>query len=472
MHQTDICIKFAWNQVMQISVFHCISSKDVEETHAHPFVSTHYSRMAEEEWMVHPAFEMDGGNESLSIAAAAAYNVTVEEEDTWAQQQQEEEDSMRLKTVCIFWFEGVLVPVAGSAGLLGNVLSVMVLQSKDLDLTASFVNLLTTLCVFDSLFIVCVNLFYTLPIHSELYETELIPYLTPVLLPLVHIVLTGSVYTVVAVAVERYWIICGGGGGGGQQQQTGKRFVLAIVVFSSVYNINKFFEVSVEYATVEREVWNETYSAHHWVNVSQAQVAITSLRADPDYLKAIIIANFVVMVIVPLVILSACHVLTYRKIRENTRRHNAISSHQRRDDAMAMLFFIIIFFFVLCHSGKFVLNFYEISQVFYDEEDKRWPLWAFLLTRVNHFLLVINSSVNFFIYCFRDAKFRDTLIKLLGLKRCWESSPVTAATAAATARIGSSLGSATDTTRAETIELVSKASSKRQNGDKRNTSMV
>ena len=31
---------------------------------------------------------------------------------------------------------------------------------------------------------------------------------TPILLPAIHIALTGSVYAVVAVAVERYIIIC------------------------------------------------------------------------------------------------------------------------------------------------------------------------------------------------------------------------------------------------------------------------
>ncbi len=383
------------------------------------------------------------------------------------QDEEEEEDStLRLKSLCIFWFEGILVPAAGGVGILGNILCILVLQLKDLDLASSFVNLLTTLCVFDSLFIAAVNLFYTLPIHSEFYESELIPYLTPALLPLVHIVLTGSVYSVVAVAVERYWIICDplGRGVGHHQHQSGCKFVAAIVAFSAVYNINKFFEVSVGYPIVEQEVWNDTTSQYDLVNVTKAVVAITRLRANPDYLKASIISNFVVMVILPLAILSVCHILTYRKIKENTQRHNAISSHQRRDDAMAMLFFIIIFFFVVCHSGKFVLNFYEISQVFYDEKDKKWPLWAFLLTRVNHFLLIINSSVNFFIYCFRDAKFRNALISLLALKKPF-SFPLTSEAT----RNNNSLENATNAT-TETIELVAK--DRKQNGSTRTTSVV
>ena len=109
----------------------------------------------------------------------------------------------QLKVTVMFWFEGFLVPIVGSIGLLGNTLSILVLLCRDLDLKASFRNLLVTLCVFDMLFIVAVNLFYSVPIHSDWYEINMIPYLTPLLLPLIHIVLTGSVYSVVAVAVER-----------------------------------------------------------------------------------------------------------------------------------------------------------------------------------------------------------------------------------------------------------------------------
>ena len=121
------------------------------------------------------------------------------------------------------------------------------------------------------------------------------------------------------------------------------------------------------------------------------------------------------MVAIPLIALIFCHTLTLKAVREINKRHNAISSHQRRDNAMATLFFIIILFFIVCHSGKFVLNLYEVYTIFADKDNLEWPLWAFVLTRVNHLLLVFNSSINFFIYCFRDAKFRSELILLLNL---------------------------------------------------------
>ena len=44
---------------------------------------------------------------------------------------------------------------------------------------------------------------YCLPNISSLYRETMFPRMLPVLLPLIHITLTGSVYTTIAVACER-----------------------------------------------------------------------------------------------------------------------------------------------------------------------------------------------------------------------------------------------------------------------------
>jgi hypothetical protein len=143
-----------------------------------------------------------------------------------------------LKGNCIWWFEGFFVPILGSIGILGNVLSILVLTKRDLDLKSSFANLICTLCLFDILFIVTVILFYSLPIHFEFYEEEIIPYFTPALLPLIHIALTGSVYAVVAVAAERYFIICNPFNSSNQGRDS--PIVLQFFYLFSIFFLNRF----------------------------------------------------------------------------------------------------------------------------------------------------------------------------------------------------------------------------------------
>ena len=85
----------------------------------------------------------------------------------------------------------------------------------------------------------------------------------------------------------------------------GTRYIAPIVVGSVVYNLNKFFEVAVAYEVLPSE-------DDPSVNVTRAKVAITGLRDNPDYTKAVIILNFFFMVVAPLVLLSFCHFKTLR----------------------------------------------------------------------------------------------------------------------------------------------------------------
>ena len=81
-------------------------------------------------------------------------------------------------------------------GLPGNIICVWALAKKDVELKPSFANLLKSLSIFDSIFLACVTLQFSLPKLSEDFLLWVTPYSTPYTLVLMHISLTGSVYTV------------------------------------------------------------------------------------------------------------------------------------------------------------------------------------------------------------------------------------------------------------------------------------
>ena len=121
--------------------------------------------------------------------------------------------------------------------LAGNLLCVWAFNKKDVELKRSFANLLNCLAIFDSLFLTCLLLQYSLPTLSEHYlvciapfvytkncfssdnsfslksnsssakavncllKVWLLPHVTPVTLPIMHITQTASVYTVI---IENY----------------------------------------------------------------------------------------------------------------------------------------------------------------------------------------------------------------------------------------------------------------------------
>ena len=65
--------------------------------------------------------------------------------------------------------------------------------------------------------------------------------------------------------------------------------------------------------------------------------------------------------------------------------------------ALAKVSLTIVLIFILCHSVKWIPNIYELLRL--SSQDKRqWPHWIESVTHVAHFLMSLNSSVNFYVY--------------------------------------------------------------------------
>ena len=65
---------------------------------------------------------------------------------------------------------------------------------------------------------------------------------------------------------------------------------------------------------------------------------------------------------------------------------------------MATLLSSIVVVFLCCHSTKLVTNTFEAYQMIYYWLLVVWPPWAEVLSRLNHFMLAVNASVNILIY--------------------------------------------------------------------------
>ena len=78
-----------------------------------------------------------------------------------------------------------------------------------MDQKSSFLKLISTLAIFDCLCIMFNIFLFSAPLLSETYRHQVFPHLLPWLLPLAQISLTGSVYTILAVAIERFCCVSG-----------------------------------------------------------------------------------------------------------------------------------------------------------------------------------------------------------------------------------------------------------------------
>ena len=66
---------------------------------------------------------------------------------------------------------------------------------------------------------------------------------------------------------------------------------------------------------------------------------------------------------------------------------------------LAKISIIIAAVFLTFHSVKWIPNIYELIQrIQSDMEEIPWPDWIENVTTVSHFLILLNSSVNYYIY--------------------------------------------------------------------------
>ena len=318
-----------------------------------------------------------------------------------------------------FWVEGVGIPLVSSFGLLGNLISILIFQnrSQGLDLNPNFSQLLICLAVFDSLFLVFVNSIFSVSALMLPEQSYIQMQATPYLIPLASMALTGSVYSVLAITVERYISL----NHINQRLWNGKFYICIIVLFSVTFNLVKFFELTLE--IIDDPIYHEELDISENVmeeeeNVPEYELKATWLRTHPIYyLSYYLIGNFLFMNLLPMVVLLVLNYSIYRTFTRLSQIQESTTTCQTGNLTMAGLLFSIVIVFICCHSPKLALNVFEGAQMIYFGSLVYWPEWANNLTYINHLMLVINSSINILIYAAKDAKFRRTLISILRCKK-------------------------------------------------------
>ena len=134
---------------------------------------------------------------------------------------------------------------------------------------------------------------YSLPMLSESFSVWVLPLVTPFTVPIIHISLTGSVYSVLAVATERFITVCfpftqctmcGGLG-----------YILPILLFSVGYNLSKFWEIETYHVPYEEWMVHENGTNISTLTIYPVNNA-TELRQDPLYQEYVVfVLNFVMM---------------------------------------------------------------------------------------------------------------------------------------------------------------------------------
>ena len=99
----------------------------------------------------------------------------------------------------------------------------------------------------------------------------------------------------------------------------------------------------------------------------EVRLAICSsdLRDDTNYVRYyILLANFIVMALLPLLIMSVLNTLLYKAVRRsgNIQARRSLRRNHR-DKSIALILIGIVIVFAFCNAFRIIINLYEVSYI-------------------------------------------------------------------------------------------------------------
>ena len=118
------------------------------------------------------------------------------------------------------------------------------------------------------------------------------------------------------------------------------------------------------------------------------------------------------------------HESSCRKTNHECPKTDDTETRRKDEDKMAIIFLVIISSFMFCHLPRVAMDVHEIATLadstFCAEHKMRnpFPAWSFIIIYISNFCLVINATMNMFIYCFMSVSFRQEVCEVLENFKC------------------------------------------------------
>ncbi|XP_030571590.1 FMRFamide receptor [Drosophila novamexicana] len=306
-----------------------------------------------------------------------------------------------------FWVCGVILNIVGVLGILGNVISMIILSRPQMRSSINY--LLTGLARCDTMLIISSMLLFGIPsIYPYTgqffgYYNYVYPFISPAMFPIGMIAQTASIYMTFTVTLERYVAVCHPLRARALcTYGRAKIYFIVCVCFALAYNMPRFWEV----LTVSYQLPNSTDVLHC--------VRPSPLRRNPTYINIYIHwCYLIVNYIIPFLTLAILNCLIYRQVKRANRERQRLSRSEKREIGLATMLLCVVIVFFMLNFLPLVLN---ISEAFYSVIDHK-------VTKVSNLLITINSSVNFLIYIIFGEKFKRIFLLIFFKRRLSRDQP-------------------------------------------------
>ena len=336
--------------------------------------------------------------------------------------------------------EGIILISVGIIGIVGNLVAIPYFGRR-IPRQHTFYTLLTCLSICDLVVVINGILLYGLPKVSDNYYMKTYIPIAPYVFPTFEIGCTGGIYFTMAISIERYFVVCRPFWYLAQSVSS-KVYTIPIFCFAIIYNFPKFFEIravpyivtsnnlsstnvenSVQEETNIIDIENEEYSLISGYTVEPTELRKNTLYYGIYHIGCEVIFQF----IIPLLLLFIANLsilmelvkfgstpmdISMEEANHNITAHQHSTPQRSRKNQVdrAKVTLLICGIFIFCHLFKWVLNIYELyircKNYSLSEEEKEEIIneseWFGTVINISNTLVVLNSSINFYVYVLKD----------------------------------------------------------------------
>ncbi|KAK3086740.1 hypothetical protein FSP39_022705 [Pinctada imbricata] len=302
-----------------------------------------------------------------------------------------------------FYVWGIIANVIAAYGIAGNIMSIIVLRHRMMRNSTSYY--LISLAVYDIGVLLSMSLFLAIPtIYLE--KGHLADYyyaymhMHPFCYPLALLAQTGTIYTTVGFTSERYIAVCHPLKAPNRcTKSRTKRVIILILIFSVVYNIPRFFEFKTVFN------WDEQ------TNSSLPGIGLTELGKNNRFkLVYFIYMSPLVMFVLPFLIIFVLNIQLMRAVNLAKKTRTRLSTSASKEANLTIMLIAVIIVFLICQLPSIADN---ILWVIFDSADLNCSLSYIRFTSITNLMVVINSAVNFVLYCAFGKRFRRVFVKTI-----------------------------------------------------------